>query len=106
MRILVASDDLSFNPALVAAYLARGHKVTTGVSNFALRLGDYDIVHLHWPEELVGFGVNAADAGRTVQALDDLNWWATRAVIVTTVHNLVPHAARGTDGPEAAYFRA
>jgi glycosyltransferase involved in cell wall biosynthesis len=106
MRILVASNDLTFNPSLVLAYRARGHEVAAGVSNFVLRLGDYDIVHLHWPEELVGFGTNCTHAGRTAHALDLLDWWAKRAVIVTTVHNLMPHDADSTGGPETAYFQA
>ncbi|MEH2535993.1 glycosyltransferase involved in cell wall biosynthesis [Bradyrhizobium sp. AZCC 1588] len=106
MRVLIASNDLTFNPSLVSAYLERGHEVTTGVSNFALRLGRYDIVHLHWPEELVGFGANCSHVGRTASALDLLEWWSERSVIVATVHNLIPHATERTDGPEARYFEA
>lgn len=104
MRVLVASNDLTFNPSLVAAYRAMGHEVHAGVPNFALRLGDYDLVHLHWPEELVGFGINCSNAAKTRSALDLLDWWRARAVVVGTVHNLIPHAASSTEGPEARYF--
>lgn len=46
MRILVASNDLTFNPALIAAYRAAGHEVNSGVPDFVLGLGDYGVIHL------------------------------------------------------------
>jgi glycosyltransferase involved in cell wall biosynthesis len=104
MRILVASNDLTFNPALIDAYRAAGHEVHAGVPNFMLGLGDYDVIHLHWPEELVGFGVNSADPAKTQPVLDRIDQWAKRAVLVATVHNLVPHSTKRLDGPEASYF--
>lgn len=104
MRILVASNDLTFNPALIAAYRAAGHEVYAGVPNFMLGMGDYDVIHLHWPEELAGFGLNSADTRKTQPVLDCIDRWMGRAVLVATVHNLVPHASPRLDGPEAAYF--
>ena len=104
MRVLVASNDLTFNPSLVFAYKARGLDVTAGISNFLLRLGNYDIVHLHWPEELVGY--DCAHVGRTAEVLEVLDWWAKRAVIIATVHNLLPHSTASMEGPEAWYFKS
>jgi glycosyltransferase involved in cell wall biosynthesis len=104
MRILVASNDMTFNPALIAAYRAAGHEVHSGVPNFLLGLGEYDVIHLHWPEELVGFGSNSASPAKTEPVLDRIDQWIGRAVLVATVHNLIPHGAQRLDGPEATYF--
>lgn len=104
MRVLVASNDMTFCPSLSLAYRARGHEVVAGVPNFELKLGDYDLVHLHWPEELVGFASGSATPAKTGPALALLDWWSRRSVLVATVHNLVPHSARTVNGPEAAYF--
>lgn len=104
MRILVASNDLTFNPSLIAAYRAAGHEVHAGVPNLMLGLGDYDVIHFHWPEELVGFGANSADLAKTQPVLDCIDQWSRCAVLVATVHNLVPHSTQRLDGPEASFF--
>lgn len=104
MKILVASNDLTFNPALVSAYRDAGHEVHAGVPNFLLALSEYDIIHFHWPEELVGFGINSANPLRTREVLNLIDRHKQSSVLVATVHNLVPHAADTLDGPETAYF--
>jgi glycosyltransferase involved in cell wall biosynthesis len=105
-RILMASNDQTFSPALSHAYHARGLDVVAGIPNLDPAFGRADVVHLHWPEELVGWGQNHRDPERTARALDLLDRWRQRAVLVATVHNLVPHGTDRLDGPEAAYFNA
>lgn len=104
MKILVASNDLTFNPALVSAYRDAGHEVHAGVPNFLLALGKYDIVHFHWPEELVGFGINSANPLRTRDVLNLIDRYKKNTVLVATAHNLVPHAADTLESPQRAYF--
>ncbi len=55
----------------------------------AALLGRYDVVHLHWPELLVG-GHNwrGRTVRRAVTSLLVLRWRLTRVPIVRTVHNL------------------
>lgn len=105
-RVLMCSNDQTFSPALTHAYHARGLDVVAGISNLDPAFGAFDVIHLHWPEELVGWGTHSASPARTARALALLDWWSERAVLVATVHNLVPHHARRLDGPEADYFRA
>lgn len=104
-RVLMCSNDLTFAPALTQAYQARGYDVTVGLDGLDAQPGAYDVIHLHWPEELVGWGKGAADRERTQAALAKLDRWRGHAVLIATVHNLVPHNTERTDGPEAAYFR-
>ncbi|WP_041392218.1 hypothetical protein [Sphingobium sp. SYK-6] len=103
-RVLMASNDQTFSPALTHAYHARGLDVTAGVPNLDPAFGRFDVLHVHWPEELAGW--SARDKARTDKVLELLDWWKQRAVIVATVHNLVPHRAERLDGPESVYFNA
>jgi glycosyltransferase involved in cell wall biosynthesis len=90
MRVLIASNDPELVPSQVQAYEARGWDVATGISRFYERATAYELVHLHWPEELVGWRPTDEALGK----LDDtLRWWRKRARIVATVHNLLPHDA-------------
>lgn len=104
-RVLMCSNDLTFAPALTQAYQARGFEVAVGVDGLDAPPGAYDVVHLHWPEELVGWRSGASDPERTQVALEKLDRWRAHAVLVATVHNLVPHNTERIDGLEAAYFR-
>jgi glycosyltransferase involved in cell wall biosynthesis len=104
MDLMMCSNDVTFCPALSHAYARRGVRVAAGVSNLFLKLGGFDVVHFHWPEELVGFS-HARDPAKTGPMLELIDWWRARTVLVATVHNLIPHAARSADGPEARYYR-
>jgi hypothetical protein len=60
--------------------------------------GDYDVVHLHFPEYLT-YGLQQAYIdGLTNQIISDLatrlDYWSKRAPIVVTRHVLLPHDAR------------
>lgn len=106
MQIMMCSNDITFCPALCEAYTRRGHALAAGIPNFFMRLGHYDIVHFHWPEELVGFRGNSADPAKTEPILRLIDWWRERALLVSTVHNLVPHSTDRLDSPDACYYAA
>ncbi len=58
----------------------------------------YDIVHIHWPEHLLGESSPRGPAVRSL--LSRLNWWRDHgASIVVTRHNRHPHASKaGSSG--------
>lgn len=89
MRVLVATNDRTFTPSLVAAYSARGWEVVTGVDNLCHKSGGYDLVHLHWPEELIDWQLPSDDSLKRLR--EALSWWRGRTRIMATVHNLLPH---------------
>jgi glycosyltransferase involved in cell wall biosynthesis len=88
-RILVATNDETFTQSLVSTYLAAGCDVVTGAANLYYRSAAFDLIHLHWPEELIGWRM--PDAAALERLRDALSWWRTRCGIVATVHNLRPH---------------
>ena len=101
-RVLVCTNDSTFTPSLYHAYRARGDDVVVGVSNLDPKIGRFDVVHLHWPEELVQYQLDEYSANRVLNLLD---WWRQRAVLVASVHNLVPHEEDEIGGPWATFFR-
>lgn len=99
MKILVASNDQSFNVSMCRAYKSLGHSVTCGSSEFWMCLNDFDLLHLHWPEELLGW--NFADAKLMDRVLANLDKWRQTAKLICTVHNDLPH---GHQTPAMASF--
>ncbi len=92
MRVLLPSDDPALLPSLVEAYVALGYDVATGVTSLFSHTGNYDLVHLHWPEELVGWTPPTSDSIDRLEAA--LRWWRQRTRLVATVHNYLPHRAQ------------
>ncbi|MFM9853411.1 MAG: hypothetical protein ACKVOJ_11485 [Sphingomonadaceae bacterium] len=98
MRVLVATDDRTFSVSLCEAYRARGFDVDLGVSALWLDLKVYDIIHLHWPEELVGWA-SPPRPDAIAQLIARLKALRRRSTLIATVHNLLPHnAPRNEDG--------
>ncbi len=95
MKILVATEDLTFSVSLSLAYKAARHEVSAGLPELYLGLRDFDLIHFHWPEELAQWQVPPLRplVDRLFARLDTLKP-ATK--MVCTVHNLLPHA---DDGP-------
>jgi glycosyltransferase involved in cell wall biosynthesis len=91
MRVLIASDDLALVPSQAQAYSTLGWEVATGVPNFYCCAAPYELIHLHWPEELIGWQLSTD--GALKKLTETLRWWKERARIVATVHNLMPHRA-------------
>lgn len=94
MKILVATEDLTFSVALSHAYKAMGHEVSAGLPELYLGLREFDLIHFHWPEELTQWEVPPLKplVERLFARLDAL---APTTKFVCTVHNLLPHADGG-----------
>lgn len=78
------------NPYITQLYRELNRRLdVTPYRPMAALFGRYDVVHLHWPELLVG-GHNwrGRTARRAVTCLLLLRWTVTRVPIVRTVHNL------------------
>ena len=90
MRVLIASNDPALVPSQVPAYSMLGWEVATGISSFYACETPNELVHLHWPEELVRW---RPTDGALKRLGETLRWWQKRARIVATVHNLLPHRA-------------
>lgn len=100
MRVLVGNIPLPSNRFLIDlnTALARQHDVTHDHEQFWDCEGDFDVVHLHFPEYLT---FEIQDAYRARQLSDELirqtehrlEYWASRAKIVVTRHVLLPHGA-------------
>jgi glycosyltransferase involved in cell wall biosynthesis len=95
MKVLVATEDMTFSVSLSLAYKAAGHEVSAGLPELYLGLRDFDLIHFHWPEELTQWEVPPLRplVERLFARLDVLKP-TTR--MICTVHNLLPHA---DDGP-------
>jgi glycosyltransferase involved in cell wall biosynthesis len=107
-RVLLPCDTRDWVVNVVDGYQRLGWDVTTGVYNLELEACQPDVVHLNWPEELVGWK-------RPTQAQVDalkgrLDRWIKHARLIVTVHNLYPHGGHGDTAwrqlYEAVYERA
>lgn len=100
MRILVANIPLPQNRFLVDLNRALSEvaEVTHSSDAFWSMDGDFDVVHLHFPEYIT-YGIEKAyHNGLTDELIGEvesrLQFWAERSVIVVTRHVLLPHDAR------------
>jgi beta-1,4-mannosyltransferase len=89
----VPADDNPYITSLYSAVRARGVQVDE-FDRRALLSGRYDIVHVHWPEELVGWGwtdvrSTVAEAAKTLVALTVARRRGAR--LVWKGHDLGPH---------------
>jgi glycosyltransferase involved in cell wall biosynthesis len=101
MKVLVATDDLTFSVSLSHAYKEAGHDVSAGLPELYLGLRDFDLIHFHWPEELTGWAMPPSPRAMR-RLLDRLDALKPETKMVCTVHNLLPHADRGGES-EALY---
>src|SRR5579871_4445420 len=98
-RVLIASDIRDWVVNVAEGYRGLGFDVTMGIGNFELEACRPDIVHLQWPEELVGWKVpTSAQIDHVARRLDR---WAQRSRLIISVHNLYPHGHYG----DPAYHR-
>ena len=99
MNILVANIPLPGNRFLVDlnSSLSRYAQVTHSSDTFWKMEGDFDLVHLHFPEYLTYEIQDAYRNGLTDSLIDQvaerLRFWADKARIVVTRHVLLPHDA-------------
>lgn len=98
MRVLVANIPLPNNRFLVDlnAALSEHCAIQHSSDEFWNMEGDYDVVHLHFPEYLTYEVERAYLAGLTtelIEAVEErLRFWAARSALVVTRHVLLPHA--------------
>lgn len=95
MKILLVGvyqyNDYSY---LVAqAYQQAGHEVFTGPYNFYYGNLVPDVLHIQWPESLYKWDFDLSLVAEGLVLLEQrLRWFKERgAIIVHTIHNLVPH---------------
>lgn len=100
MRVLVANIPLPNNRFLVDLNeaLATECELEHSSDVFWDMDGDYDVIHLHFPEymtfELQDAYINGLSQ-KLIDAVEErLGYWSERAAIVVTRHVLLPHDAR------------
>ncbi len=99
MKILVANIPLPQNRFLVDlnAQISRETQLTHDETLFWHRKGDFDAVHLHFPEYMTFKHQEAYQQGLRDELIEStqacLAWWAQRAKLVITRHVLLPHDA-------------
>lgn len=97
LRVLAWPARTTLNPyneLLADSIQRRGHRVE-GFSRRRALLGNWDIMHLHWPENLVTQGSVTGDFKRLVWFGALLRWLKWRGVsVVWTVHNAGSHSRR------------
>src|SRR5262245_50359016 len=88
-RVLIPSDNFDFVANFVRGYNEAGFDAVGGHINFELEAGDFDVVHLLWPEEFTGW--NLPTAAQVDSVLRRLDRWAKRSHLIISVNNLYPH---------------
>jgi glycosyltransferase involved in cell wall biosynthesis len=109
LRILVANIPLPANRFLqdLNAALSDLAEIVHSSDMFWNMHGDFDVVHLHFPEYLTYEVERAYLGGLTTQLIEAvaerLAFWSERAVIVVTRHVLLPHDALADPAWEKMY---
>ncbi len=99
MNILVGSIPMPFNRFLVDLNqrLSVNNELTHDPDTFWNMQGDFDVVHLHFPEYLTFEIQESYKTGLTDELIAEtekrLRYWAERSTIVVTRHVLLPHDA-------------
>src|SRR5262245_53894763 len=88
-KVLIPSDNFDFVANFAAEYRKQGFDATAGRINFKLETGNFDILHLLWPEEFTDWSVpTTAQVDAVVVRLER---WAKRSRLIISVNNLYPH---------------
>jgi glycosyltransferase involved in cell wall biosynthesis len=99
MKILVGNIPLPANRFLVDlnGALEANHQVTHSHEQFWNMEGDFDVVHLHFPEYMTFEIEQAYRTELTAELMQEiekrLQYWSDRSVIAVTRHVLLPHDA-------------
>jgi hypothetical protein len=99
MRLLTANIPLPQNRFLTDLNSAFAQRLwlVHDEQLFWNRQGQFDVVHLHFPEYITFVHEQAYESGLTDELIrhteDCLSWWGQRARIVITRHVLLPHDA-------------
>jgi hypothetical protein len=87
--VLIPSDNTDWAANFAIGYRSLGFDAVAGQINFELETGDFELLHILWPEEFTGW--RAPTSGQVDSILARLDRWARRARIIVTVANLYPH---------------
>jgi len=99
LRVLVAQIPMPTNRFLVDlnAELSKGCDITHSSDDFWEMRGEFDVIHLHFPEYLTYPIQDSYTNGLTAEVIDEtekrLRFWAARARLIVTRHVLLPHDA-------------
>lgn len=102
MRALVATNDQAISIDLAEAYSQRGYETVLGLSELFSPSTSFDLVHLHWPEELVGWKTPRPDDIKRLNAA--LKSWHQTSCVVATIHNLFPHSPKKKETDRQLYL--
>jgi len=109
MRVLVANIPLPQNRFLVDlnASLKRHVDLVHDHENFWNREGDYDVVHLHFPEYMtyeIECAYRESLSDELIKKIEGcLEHWTKKSTLVITRHVLLPHDARSDPRWEKLY---
>src|SRR5712691_12685005 len=88
-KVLIPSDNFDFVANFAVGYRKNGFDAAAGRINFELETGDFDIVHILWPEEFTDWRLPTS--AQVDEVLARLDRWAKRSRLIITVNNLYPH---------------
>jgi glycosyltransferase involved in cell wall biosynthesis len=88
-RVLIPSNNFDFVANLAIGYRSLGFDAIGGQVNFELETGDFDVIHIQWPEEFTDW--RAPTPAQIDAILVRLDRWAKRSRLIISVHNLYPH---------------
>jgi glycosyltransferase involved in cell wall biosynthesis len=94
MKVLFVTPDYWKNPycvELAAALNGVGCSVTNSLADFWQVRGEYDVVHLHWPESLYTPGLTPSWTDLRMLTSDVLLAWNKKASLILTLHNEQTH---------------
>ncbi len=89
-RVLIATNDPTLTPSLARSYSDSGFDVVLGMENIYLSQMKFDLLHLHWPEELLHW--RQPDERSLAKLSEALTKWRKTTPILATAHNLRPHS--------------
>ena len=87
--VLIPSDNFDFAANFATGYEKLGFNAICGRINFELEIGNFDIVHILWPEEFTEWRLPTKTEVDAV--LSRLDRWAKRSRVLISVNNLYPH---------------
>lgn len=96
MKALFVIPSTEQNPFAkeIAERLGNSCQVTLDLIPFLEKKGDFDIIHIHWPEALTNWRLPSDLILNDLQS-NILPYWMEKSKIVVTRHNFLPHYNSG-----------
>jgi glycosyltransferase involved in cell wall biosynthesis len=94
-RVLIASNLDRWSRLFAHGYRAQQYETVTGLFNLEFENCTFDIIHLNWPEELIGWAIPEGPTAQHNDKIDSLlRRWKKNSKIIFSVNNLYPHGQR------------